>query len=108
MPFNFETNGECLYCCPYVALVHYIQPRMSKLVLCGSNQGGWSILGYDYCATKLIEIVDTCLTPGDYPLWIAQTQFINCWYASWAGDMKLLEWALERRASLATVNPLAL
>jgi len=63
--------------------------------------------GLYLCAANLIQAVETCLTPGDYPLWVAQTQCINCWYAAWAGDMKLLEWAFERRASIATVIPLS-
>lgn len=50
------------------------------------------------------QIAEECLTPGDYPLWVGQILFLHCWYAAWLGDNKLLEWALARRGSLATVN----
>lgn len=53
----------------------------------------------------LIQVAVTGLTPGDYPLWVAQAQFIHAWYAAWAGDNKLLEWSFSRRGQLAIVIP---
>jgi hypothetical protein len=52
-----------------------------------------------------VMVASECLTPGSYPLWVAQVLFLHCWYAAWNGDNKLLEWALGRRGSLGTVRP---
>ena len=50
-----------------------------------------------------VMIAEECLVPGAYPSWVSQVLFLHCWYAAWLGDNKLLEWALGRRGSLATV-----
>jgi hypothetical protein len=50
-----------------------------------------------------VMIAQDCLTPGSYPSWVSQVLFYHCWYAAWLGDNQLLEWALGRRGSLATV-----
>jgi Fungal specific transcription factor domain len=52
-----------------------------------------------------VMIAEECLTPGEYPVWVSQVLFLHCWYAAWLGDNKLLQWALGRRGSLATVHP---
>jgi hypothetical protein len=49
-------------------------------------------------------VAETFLTPGDFPIWIAQAQFIHSWYAAWSGENILLQWSFSRRGALATVQ----
>ena len=33
-------------------------------------------------ALLIFEIAEMRVTPGEFPLWIVQAQFLNCWYAA--------------------------